>query len=1079
MNQQHLLSKSFSTSSTHKEKSTDSDKGMINTYTTNNNENNCNPNENVNSYRSNGSYMNIEPTLQSVMKSSSSSMHQQVSNNNSLTNRTNYTAPAGMNNNRDPTYQAQQQNHQDSVPIKKSKSCCETLLYECVWPGLGLLGESYMLFSIGIVRPIWGIVFPQCFTSSTSANINELNDQYSMCSKGLIESLTYSVIVGIIIGMIGIGYCSRYIGRRAGSLLTASFMCIGAWSLTLLSYLASRQTNSYYSINTIVSFMTTSFFLFGIGVGGEYPLSASSASEQSMIEQQQQNNKNKQQQKQQQQQISDMYNQNKSPVSTVASSSSMNNNMYPNDNNVHIEPTTTTNTTVEQEIGYGRNQSSSSLTRGQRVQLVFSMQGMGIFLNSLIMTCLIYFLAEPNYFNNQMNYNDDGNNNNSNEMLYNPTTLLLIWQITYLIGAVILSFVLLSRYAYLKESQVWLDTQKQQQTNNSRQQQMMQQGCYFELQDLHKYCGSSQCNTNIKTVYSTDSSRNNHQQQNSSSCITNRNLCGDALDVSVTNSCLINAIANNIQRNRSFAPDPPGLSIIPSGGPVSSDSSAQSQNAEQKSETSAIGKLIEPPVLTLTTDDNYVQNDDQNQKSAAVLSESDINTVNDFTVNDSVSSVSLPTHFKNHADNDAPGEVITSATTPPDRITLVNKSIASTSKSYGARSWRTDNCSTAKADNIFRGSNGIPDNMIQSEYQLIPESQHQILLTKQPSYRSSSIQQQQQHFQQDGSYYQNDKIMLNDTIFQNENHVGGMSLLMRHYGMRLFGVSFAWLLWDVAFYGNKLFQSTFLLYLTGSDTTLFEFSVVATLNATIALLGYYGAAGIIDCPRIGHMRLQLWGFLLTASLFISVGYLFNRLNTYLLLGLYLASSFFGQLGPNATTFLIPAEIFPTEMRTMCHGIAAASGKIGALIASIAFHYIHHGQNMFLLSGYASLLAAVVTFCTIPETNGLDLYEYDKKWQILISASAAGETSSNIQYVGDANNPKYLSFYERNCKKIYHCMNHCVIIDEEDEEENHTNHNTSTSYSMLGGRNNNISHQNSMTIIGTNGDHNSINHIAAL
>jgi hypothetical protein len=121
--------------------------------------------------------------------------------------------------------------------------------------------------------------------------------------------------------------------------------------------------------------------------------------------------------------------------------------------------------------------------------------------------------------------------------------------------------------------------------------------------------------------------------------------------------------------------------------------------------------------------------------------------------------------------------------------------------------------------------------------------------------------------------------------------------------------------------------------------------------------------------------------------------------------MYLGSSFFGQLGPNATTFLIPAEVFPTEVRTACHGVAAASGKIGALLAAVAFSYVQE-VDMFLLSGYASFAACVLTFWTIPETLGLDLYEIDRKWRMILDGRKG-------EYRGDANHPKYLSYYERN------------------------------------------------------------------
>ena len=43
--------------------------------------------------------------------------------------------------------------------------------------------------------------------------------------------------------------------------------------------------------------------------------------------------------------------------------------------------------------------------------------------------------------------------------------------------------------------------------------------------------------------------------------------------------------------------------------------------------------------------------------------------------------------------------------------------------------------------------------------------------------------------------------------------------------------------------------------------------------------------------------------------------------------LYFFSSFWGQFGPNATTWLLPGELFPTEARAMSHGLSAAIGKV--------------------------------------------------------------------------------------------------------------------------------------------------------
>ncbi|MDG6974424.1 MAG: MFS transporter, partial [Nitrososphaerota archaeon] len=41
-------------------------------------------------------------------------------------------------------------------------------------------------------------------------------------------------------------------------------------------------------------------------------------------------------------------------------------------------------------------------------------------------------------------------------------------------------------------------------------------------------------------------------------------------------------------------------------------------------------------------------------------------------------------------------------------------------------------------------------------------------------------------------------------------------------------------------------------------------------------------------------------------------------------------------GPNTTTFVIPAEVYPTARRTTGHGISAAAGKTGAAITTFFF-----------------------------------------------------------------------------------------------------------------------------------------------
>ncbi|KAF3575607.1 hypothetical protein DY000_02035385 [Brassica cretica] len=59
---------------------------------------------------------------------------------------------------------------------------------------------------------------------------------------------------------------------------------------------------------------------------------------------------------------------------------------------------------------------------------------------------------------------------------------------------------------------------------------------------------------------------------------------------------------------------------------------------------------------------------------------------------------------------------------------------------------------------------------------------------------------------------------------------------------------------------------------------------------------------------------------------------------------YSLTFFFANFGPNATTFIVPAEIFPARFRSTCHGISAASGKVGAIVGAFGFLYLSQSPD---------------------------------------------------------------------------------------------------------------------------------------
>jgi PHS family inorganic phosphate transporter-like MFS transporter len=88
--------------------------------------------------------------------------------------------------------------------------------------------------------------------------------------------------------------------------------------------------------------------------------------------------------------------------------------------------------------------------------------------------------------------------------------------------------------------------------------------------------------------------------------------------------------------------------------------------------------------------------------------------------------------------------------------------------------------------------------------------------------------------------------------------------------------------------------------------------------------------------------------------------------------------FFQNFGPNATTFVIPGEVFPTRYRSTAHGISAAAGKLGAIISSAGLFQLKDigGKNaqvptLLIIFSVFMVVGLIFTFL-LPETKGKTL-----------------------------------------------------------------------------------------------------------
>jgi MFS family permease len=127
-----------------------------------------------------------------------------------------------------------------------------------VIPGAGLGLEGYVLFSIGNLKPLFEKAFPDCWDDNTT------------CSKTWVQAVDYLEICGIIVGQILVGVIGDWIGRRWGLIQDATIMFFG---LIMLVAAWGTTTNGW-----VICYVWSLFF-YGVGVGGEYPMTATSGME--------------------------------------------------------------------------------------------------------------------------------------------------------------------------------------------------------------------------------------------------------------------------------------------------------------------------------------------------------------------------------------------------------------------------------------------------------------------------------------------------------------------------------------------------------------------------------------------------------------------------------------------------------------------------------------------------------------------------------------------------------------------------------------------------------------------------------
>jgi MFS transporter, putative metabolite transport protein len=196
-----------------------------------------------------------------------------------------------------------------------------------------------------------------------------------------------------------------------------------------------------------------------------------------------------------------------------------------------------------------------------------------------------------------------------------------------------------------------------------------------------------------------------------------------------------------------------------------------------------------------------------------------------------------------------------------------------------------------------------------------------------------------------------------------------------------------WFLQDLGTYGIGVFTPTLIAAALGSGpdrirspadliASGIHSAEAAALTTSLLIVGILVAIALSD--RFGRIRLQVFGFvgcavgLVIATLSIDAS---GPLKLELIMVGVMLFNFMTNLGPNAQTYLLAGEVFPTEVRGMGAGFAAMVGKIGAVTTTYGFPLllVSLGTRTLLYAlAISSVLGAIVTWIFRIETTGVNL-----------------------------------------------------------------------------------------------------------
>ncbi|MGB9679376.1 MAG: MFS transporter [Minisyncoccia bacterium] len=233
-----------------------------------------------------------------------------------------------------------------------------------------------------------------------------------------------------------------------------------------------------------------------------------------------------------------------------------------------------------------------------------------------------------------------------------------------------------------------------------------------------------------------------------------------------------------------------------------------------------------------------------------------------------------------------------------------------------------------------------------------------------------------------------DNKQLHASRFTNKvNPPSFKSLFSPAYLRRTLLSTVPWFLMDIATYGIGLFTAVLLFALHVGQNSHTEIEKIQALAWGSGLLDVFLFIGFLfgmwAVVRFGRMRMQMFGFagmsigmmILLLSVILSGG---AGAHIYLVFGGFVVFNLLMNMGPNSTTFIMPAELFPTRLRATGSGFSAALAKTGATLGVFLLPILKNQfgiRAVLILMIIVSILGLLTTWLFRVDDNERSLEEH--------------------------------------------------------------------------------------------------------